>query len=364
MSSFIELVTPFLRPSVFFTFFFTFIASRLIGINLSFLAFRRINKIQHKQHKQEENKHALPPSLRVLSHNVWAHYLVPAPGRLRRLRGLLKHIEEAQPKYDLVLLQELFLFQLGPFCLSNEVEEFCSKMFELGFIYQSRPTESLRGGILANILPMFPVQNSGLAIFSRYPLQSSTFEKFEDTAELLNNKGILHTQVSFHDHPLVNVITIHMDSRRRSQMSQLSQIQRKLGSIPSNQSVIIAGDFNMSLHPVVSSATSARGSLRSVFDGERATTYNISNTRKLLGYINQLTCGWLFPVVFSSYKNSRGIDHMFVSERVFSPQRGKACIVGFEVPGSNEKVSDHMGLDVIMSTNGQNLDKEKKKEQS
>ena len=38
------------------------------------------------------------------------------------LLGLLKHIEEAKPKYDIIMLQELFLLQLGPLCLSNEVE--------------------------------------------------------------------------------------------------------------------------------------------------------------------------------------------------------------------------------------------------
>lgn len=44
-------------------------------------------------------------SLRVLSQNVWAHYIVPAPGRMRRLATLARHIREAQPPYDVVMVQ-------------------------------------------------------------------------------------------------------------------------------------------------------------------------------------------------------------------------------------------------------------------
>ena len=46
-----------------------------------------------------------PTDVRILSHNVWAHYFVPAPNRQQRLEALVRHIKTATPAYDIVAVQ-------------------------------------------------------------------------------------------------------------------------------------------------------------------------------------------------------------------------------------------------------------------
>lgn len=46
-----------------------------------------------------------PTDVRILSHNVWAHYFVPAPNRQQRLEALVRHIKTASPAYDIVAVQ-------------------------------------------------------------------------------------------------------------------------------------------------------------------------------------------------------------------------------------------------------------------
>lgn len=62
----------------------------------------------------------------VLSHNVWCHYLQQwyAPSSSKRLAGLLASIESSN--YDLVLIQELFIFRLGPFAVSDNFDQVLS----------------------------------------------------------------------------------------------------------------------------------------------------------------------------------------------------------------------------------------------
>lgn len=61
-------------------------------------------------------------ALKVLSHNVWCHYLqqwyVPSMGV--RLHALADAVE--REAYHLVLVQELFLLRVGPFAITHEWE--------------------------------------------------------------------------------------------------------------------------------------------------------------------------------------------------------------------------------------------------
>jgi len=117
-----------------------------------------------------------PVRLHVLSQNVWCHYLVPAPGRLRRLEALAQHIATSATPYDIVMVQvqtsllcfvvgrlwsfpqnltmlvatrdcnqELFVMRLGWWVWSREFEAFKKRMCDAGLRYMGMRDSCARG---------------------------------------------------------------------------------------------------------------------------------------------------------------------------------------------------------------------------
>jgi hypothetical protein len=106
----------------------------LIGYALNFRWVGFGSRIHIPSISSQEASPLLPPSVEdgerkevsVLSHNVWCHYLQQwyAPSSTKRLAGLLASIEISN--YDLVLIQELFIFRLGPFAVSDNFDQVLS----------------------------------------------------------------------------------------------------------------------------------------------------------------------------------------------------------------------------------------------
>lgn len=202
--------------------------------------------------------------LRVLSHNVWAHYLVNAPARSRRLRGLVRHI--VRGRYDVVCLQELFVLKLGPLALVRHFDAFARAMADAGLPFHTDPMASM---------PRVIGQNSGVVIFSRHPLLEVGGATFNTSVEFLNTKGYVYAIAQLpagvmqargtsspgeragamrrDDTRNVAVMCCHMDAPTRPRYvraAQITQVSEAAAALAARTDLnlvcapIIAGDFN------------------------------------------------------------------------------------------------------------------------
>lgn len=124
--------------------------------------------------------------VRVLSHNVWCHMLQQwyTPPAAKRLRCLAEEIRARD--YDVVMLQELFLFRLGPLASTLAFEAFAQAMIASGYRLVADPRDSLP----------FVGQNSGLAIFSKLDVEREPASRsFAVTGEKVCRKGYVHAQL-------------------------------------------------------------------------------------------------------------------------------------------------------------------------
>jgi hypothetical protein len=89
----------------------------------------------------------------ILSYNVWAHHFAGGPRTTKRLCALVQHIATLQP--SVVLLQELFIFQLGPLIHASWFLLVAEGLAELGYTCVLDPREAAAAFCM----------NSGLAAF-------------------------------------------------------------------------------------------------------------------------------------------------------------------------------------------------------
>lgn len=191
----------------------------------------------------------------VLSHNVWCHYIVPAPGRMRRLRGLARYIKQASTPFDVVMLQELFVMRIGPWVWSREFEFFRGEMAAAGLKYCTDPFDSMPS---FGSLRRLRVQNSGLVTFSRYPIVQARSYSFETTSEMTNTKGLLLTElqvpateaataVDVPQTARVQCVNTHLDSRKwEDKQAQIEEIAQHISSDCTGGDIVVAtGDWNV-----------------------------------------------------------------------------------------------------------------------
>lgn len=225
--------------------------------------------------------------LRLLSHNVWGHYAVGGKELSGRLDALARHVDAAD--VDVVCLQELFVLQAGPVAHVEHFIRFAERMHALGLVHAVDP--------LAGMRPI--LQNSGLALFSRYPIERWTHSAFAATAEPISSKGVMTASLRVGS-GIWHVVNTHLDSRnedsRRQQTREVAAIASGLAVTEKvdDTHLIVLGDFNMgpgsSLYEGLAAAMAAAGAAKDLFPGPTA---------------NAPTC---------VYK-TKWIDHVFVSSR-------------------------------------------------
>ena len=197
-----------------------------------------------------------PKSLNVLTQNIWAHYFAtPTSSPRGVMRGLdyqeristfVSHIK--RDEYDVLFIQELFLLRFGPFVYTTNFHYFVQKMNEIGFLYHTNPFLSL---------PKYFGQNSGVCVFSKYPLVEEGGIVYQESSEFLNNKGYVNASIMM-KHPMnesllveVILVCIHMDSRnwlsKKLQLQEIATtlINKKKKKTSTRIEFIIAGDFNV-----------------------------------------------------------------------------------------------------------------------
>ena len=198
-----------------------------------------------KTAEREGRDTAAKRELRVLSHNVWCHYMQQwyAPPASKRLECLFEAIQAQD--YDVVLVQELFLFRVGPLANTHSFEVFTRAMLGAGYHLASDPRSSL------------PVigQNNGLAIFSKLDVSVAPVSRsFVATGESVCVKGFVHARLSLGGGRTLHVVTTHLDSKQKPkavQDLQARQIRSEvldvvLGGVEGvSGAVLVAGDFNI-----------------------------------------------------------------------------------------------------------------------
>ena len=193
---------------------------------------------------------AAAASLRLLTQNVWCHYpmsfvkgcahAMPGWDCAGRLRRLAAHVAAAG--CDVVCVQELFLLRLWPLADNScNFDLFAGLMAAAGLEHHTDPRGSLRPDRWLG-------QNSGVAIFSRHPLEACEAVDFEATAEAANTKGFVVADVRVRCRT-VRLVSAHCDARdwpaKAAQIAQLAlHLASRQAEVPCD-AVLVCGDFNV-----------------------------------------------------------------------------------------------------------------------
>ena len=279
-----------------------------ILISLRILGWRSVPR-ETIQPVEERRQGALQPQkIRLLCHNMWCHYLVGGGSKFSRLTELVKLVGETG--FDVVCLQEVFLFKLGFLGAQQEMLLLIELMKKQGLVYHSCGVDSL---------PKFIGQNAGLITFSRYPIASTRQHSFAYSAELANAKGWEFCDIDVRG-KRVAIVNTHFDSRSvEGRESQIRELDEKVflarESVPKNTPLVVCGDFNI-----------AR---------EDEKLYK-SLCQKMAAY----SLADQFPTA--------GVDHVFL-DQALSPVLQKPAIVSRFDPQAQMQISDHDGLDITIA---------------
>lgn len=167
--------------------------------------------------------------LNVLSYNIWATTIFGS----QKVDTRLELMPEVMSGYDVLVLTEVFDLAPGSKLLSSLREE---------YPYQS-----------AEIFKAGKLLESGTRILSRWPFELEGSEKFDDCngIQCAATRGVIYTKIQKQGKPY-HVFATHTQSSddddnrnaRKAQLQQMGDYIRSL-NIPSDEPVIMAGDFNV-----------------------------------------------------------------------------------------------------------------------
>lgn len=294
-----------------------------------------------------------PKGLRIVTQNLWAHYfatplgkcyapVAPSMAKLpfqNRLRMFAKQIAAEEQPVDIVLVQEVFVLRVGPLVFTANFRAFAEEMRSAGFAYHTDPLASI---------PRWFGQNSGCAIFSRYPLQAEVSHRFIHSDEALNNKGVVAATVEVAQRPVLLVST-HLDSRkpatRLRQVQQIGEFLKarrraldracgahggvvgKSAPYPCRETTVVAGDFN------IDAAGGKKGG-HGLYEGLVTAMGEGAGLRSL----------WADQPVFTCH--GMALDHLFFRDADWTRAAGRQ--VRRYADSNNLAVADHLGLAVSL----------------
>ena len=279
--------------------------------------------------------------LRVLTHNLWCHYPMSLvkqcahamPGRAFEARLRLFAAHCAAERYDVVCVQELFLWRLWPLEGCGNFELLAALLADGGLVHHTDPSQSMRPGRWVG-------QNAGVAIFSRLPISNCEAIDFERTAEALNTKGFVTADVRLPcagpaGGRTVRIVSAHMDARDwRTKSAQIAQLAAHLarpasgerGSGNGEGQLLVCGDLN-----VCPQKAGAGG-----YDAGEQYACLVSQMGR-----RGLTDAWA-PEESEPTEGGATLDHIFLRSagwRLVGPKR----VVRVE-DESGRRISDHYGL--------------------
>ncbi|XP_065195404.1 uncharacterized protein LOC135826727 [Sycon ciliatum] len=266
--------------------------------------------------------------LRVLSQNMWCTNSWGAvqkgskgPEVRKRFDALVNAALEGD--YDVLLLQELFIYRMAYFFMTVEEVVYLTERLEAaGYVYHSN---------LAYNVPVVLGQSSGLAIFSKHPFvewggHTFTTHSLKDS---LNAKGFVHATVSI-GRELFFFYSTHLDSSGRKpdvKKKQVDQVAKHVSRVLPSHTAIVAGDFNICSHT--------------------------PGMRSLYTHLVLAMGGMDLAPVFTdhpvTHRSGRTLDHIFIGGGQYSVRD-----ITFKTPVRFESglpgipVSDHNGLAVTL----------------
>ena len=264
-------------------------------------------------------------TLKILSQNMWGVYLGNyGPNFQTRLSRLARVARE----YDVIMIQEFTLFKLFGLTLGvMYMENFYQEILEhLPYTTMNNVTDSL---------PYLFGGNSGLIIFSRYPIISTKETVFTQYPWFEgNNKGFQHARIQIQrKRPiLLHVINTHLYSRWRPWVrpAQLREIADYKKNLCEKEMILIAGDFNICprTHP------NAETEFRTMCEEMKPLELK-SNPEEVT-----------YPTEAATF------DHCFVGgDNVLSVEAIPVEILYKVGEGNELPISDHKGLSIRLSIN-------------
>lgn len=89
---------------------------------------------------------------------------------------------------------------------------------------------------------VYPNGDHGNALLSRYPILQ--YDNKDVSIQDTEKRGLLHCQLDVPGQRGVHAVCVHLGLRERHRLEQMKLLCELLGSIPANEPVIVAGDFN------------------------------------------------------------------------------------------------------------------------
>ena len=124
-----------------------------------------------------DNDNESQNSIKILTQNLWIHYLAPSPCKQARLEAFIKFLKYTH--YDVLILQEIFGLRFGLFTKVNHLKYLVNSLYKLGYKYYTEPS---------GYMPYFG-QNGGVMLFSKYQFTKCNVYKFNYSDEFMLRKG-------------------------------------------------------------------------------------------------------------------------------------------------------------------------------
>ena len=262
-------------------------------------------------------------TLKILSQNMWGVYLGDyGPNYKARLSRLAR----VARGYDVIMIQEFTLFKLFGLTLgATYMENFYQEILEyLPYSTMNNVTDSL---------PYLFGGNSGLIVFSRYPVISIKESMFTQYPWFEgNNKGFQHACILIQRRRpvLLHVINTHLYAHWRPWVrpAQLQEIADYKKNVREKEMILIAGDFNICPRTYPNAETE----FRTMCDAMKPLELK-SNPK---------------DVTYPSEGST--LDHCFVGgDNVLSVEVTPVEIVYKMGEGNELPISDHKGLSIRLS---------------
>eukprot|EP01083_Nonionella_stella_P308906 1091912_1 len=265
----------------------------------------------------------LPTTFSICSHNIWCSFVYGGPKRKKRLQLLVDNIAKDQP--DVICLQEMFVFSLGPFVICGDFDYLHHQLVHsLGYTHYSNPTQSL---------PSLFGGNNGLMIYSKHRLHSCDSYAFDTNIRRhFSAKGWLSASIKLSESndQKINIINTHLEHANRDYiLGQLNVLKHQVNNTDTFN--VCLGDFNICSNHTFQENYSTSHRLYDILSNvmtERGLPYDLFNNEERTFRITK-------------EEPSASYDHMFVNQEL------KNKIVSthlLDYHDTNLVASDHYGL--------------------
>lgn len=161
--------------------------------------------------------------LTVVSANLWHDW----PRRRRAVERLEDFVQIVESNHaDIILLQEVMRTP------DFKVDEWLSERLGMAYVYSRANGHKAGIGF-----------EEGVAIFSRYPLNSPQIRQLDDRSNPFVRRLALGVEI---DSPCgkINGVSVHLGLLRQQNALQLSDLQRWISELDADTPALIGGDFN------------------------------------------------------------------------------------------------------------------------